>query len=326
MGAWRTSLSTPRRWPRTAIHRRWKLYSSHSLRAQQTRLLSFHAMPSAKPKLGQNFLTSPSIRQQIVEALGDVSQSTVLEIGPGRGALTDLLAQRARNLIAVELDRQMAPALINKWQHAPRVHIVQADILHLDLAALPPSVGIHTGDPLFVVGNLPYYITSDILLHLFAHAAAVRRAVVMVQDEVAERVAADFGDSDYGLLSATAQMHASVEKLFVVPPEAFSPPPQVQSAVLRLAMHPRFQELRVERTAFLRFLQNCFRQKRKTLANNLRNLPGWDRQQLVAAIAGAGLDASVRAEAVSLESMARLFLALQTPPGVVRAPVAEARQ
>lgn len=271
-------------------------------------------MPPAKPKLGQNFLTSPQARQQIVDALGDVSESTVLEIGPGRGALTDLLATRAQHLIAVELDRQLAPALVAKWAHAAHVHILQSDILHLDLATLQASVGIDTFSPLVVVGNLPYYITSDILLHLFSCAASIQRAVVMVQDEVADRIAASPGSSDYGVLSATAQMHGGVEKLFVLPPEAFSPPPKVHSAVVRFVMRPRFQEFHVERIAFMRFLQNCFRQKRKTLANNLRNFQGWEHGQLVPAIVSVGLEASIRAEAVSLETMAQLFHLLQGYP------------
>lgn len=271
-------------------------------------------MPPAKPKLGQNFLTSPHARQQIVEALGDVSASTVLEIGPGRGALTDLLATRAQHLIAVELDRQLAPALVARWTHAAHVHILQADILQLDLATLRASVGIDASSPLVVVGNLPYYITSDILLHLFSYAASIQRAVVMVQDEVADRIAARHGNSNYGVLSATAQMHAGVEKLFVLPPEAFSPPPRVHSAVVRFVMRPLFQEFDVERIAFMRFLQNCFRQKRKTLANNLRNLKGWEHGQLVAAITSVGLNAAIRAEAVSLETMAQLFHMLETQP------------
>jgi 16S rRNA (adenine1518-N6/adenine1519-N6)-dimethyltransferase len=266
-------------------------------------------MPLKKPKLGQNFLTSPSARQRIVEALGDISASTVLEIGPGRGALTDLLATRAQRLIAVELDRALAPRLTATWSHAKHVRILQADILELDLTTLHQP---DSEEKLVVVGNLPYYITSDILLHLFSQAASIRRAVVMVQDEVADRLAAQSGVSDYGLLSATAQMHARVEKLFVLPPEAFTPPPKVHSAVVRLDMRPRFQELLVERTPFLRFLQVCFRQKRKTLVNNLK-AGGIDSLRASAAIQSAGLSPAIRAEAVSLEHMAQLYRALQAP-------------
>lgn len=266
-------------------------------------------MSQKKPKLGQNFLTSPGARQHIVEALGDISAATVLEIGPGRGALTDLLATRAHRLVAVELDRALAPRLAATWAHAKHVRIVQADILELDLTTALEN----PGEKLIVVGNLPYYITSDILLHLFSQAASIVRAVVMVQDEVADRLAARCGISDYGVLSATAQMHAHVEKLFVLPPEAFTPPPKVNSAVVRLDMHPRFQELQVERTAFLRFLQVCFQQKRKTLINNLKAAGVGEPMQVLAAIEGAGLNPAIRAEAVSLEAMSRLYWELYAP-------------
>ncbi|MGC1871888.1 MAG: 16S rRNA (adenine(1518)-N(6)/adenine(1519)-N(6))-dimethyltransferase RsmA [Acidobacteriaceae bacterium] len=264
-------------------------------------------MSQKKPKLGQNFLTDPSARQRIVEALGDISSSTVLEIGPGRGALTDLLATRAQNLIAVELDRTLAPQLTEKWKSASHVAILQADILELELADVRVMTGTAGDTPLVVVGNLPYYITSDILLHLFAQAASISRAVVMVQEEVADRLAATAGTSAYGVLSATAQMHGHVEKLFTLPPEAFTPAPGVSSAVVLLDMHPRFDELQVERTAFMRFLQLCFQQKRKTLVNNLKSAQVADAEHIHAAMGDAGLRLDVRAEAVSLEAMASIY-------------------
>jgi 16S rRNA (adenine1518-N6/adenine1519-N6)-dimethyltransferase len=269
-------------------------------------------MSPKKPKLGQNFLTDPNARQRIVEALGDISRSTVLEIGPGRGALTSLLASRARNLIAVELDRTLAPRLTKTWHHAAHVAILHADILELDLAEVRTLVGMTGDDPLVVVGNLPYYITSDILLRLFAQAACIQRAVVMVQEEVADRLAASSGTSAYGVLSATAHMHARVEKLFALPPEAFSPPPSVTSAVVRMEMRPRFEELQVERIGFLRFLQTCFRQKRKTLLNNLKGTGMADASEVLAAVESVGLAPTIRAEAVPLETMALLYRRLHS--------------
>jgi 16S rRNA (adenine1518-N6/adenine1519-N6)-dimethyltransferase len=271
-------------------------------------------MSQKKPKLGQNFLIDPGARLRIVEALGDISSSTVLEIGPGRGALTDLLAARAQNLIAVELDRTLAPRLTDRWKSAGHVAILQADILDLDLASVREMTGIAGDAPLVVVGNLPYYITSDILLHLFAQAAHISRAVVMVQDEVADRLAAPSGTSAYGLLSATAQMHGRVEKLLALPPEAFSPAPNVSSAVVRLDVHPRFEELHVERSEFLRFLHVCFRQKRKTLVNNLKSSGITENADVLAAIEEAGLSTSIRAEAVSLEAMALIHRQLRSEP------------
>lgn len=264
-------------------------------------------MPAKKPKLGQNFLTSPAAPLRIVEALGDISNATVLEIGPGRGALTGLLAQRAQQLICVELDRNLAARFRSEWAHAAHVRLVEDDILRVDLSALSAT-------PLTVVGNLPYYITSDILLHLFAHAHSLRRAVVMVQDEVADRLAARPGVRDYGVLSGTAQMHAQVEKLFVLPPSAFTPPPEVNSAVVRLEMRPRFRDLGVERAAFLRFLQASFQQKRKTLANNWK-AAGIPQADILSAFAAADLPPSIRAEAVPLEAMATAFRCLYSSVG-----------
>jgi 16S rRNA (adenine1518-N6/adenine1519-N6)-dimethyltransferase len=256
----------------------------------------------SKPRLGQNFLVSPTAPRAIVDALGDLSKATVLEIGPGRGALTGLLAARAKHVIAVELDAALAASL-----QGNSVEVLCQDILNVDLT----GTAVQHGTRLQVVGNLPYYISSPILTHLFAHSAVIDRAVVMVQREVAERIVAPPGSRDYGLLSATTQMHALVENLFTLPPEAFSPPPEVYSTVIRLTMHPRFEELNVPQDGFLRFLRQIFALKRKTLVNNLRAA-----EFTTAVVDGAlrlcAIDPQVRAEALSLESMACLFGALQS--------------
>jgi 16S rRNA (adenine1518-N6/adenine1519-N6)-dimethyltransferase len=147
------------------------------------------------------------------------------------------------------------------------------------------------------------------MMHLFAHSAVIDRAVLMAQREVAERIVAPPGSRTYGFLSATTQMYARVEHLFTLPPEAFAPPPEVYSTVIRLTMHPRFEELAVEAEGFLRFLRQIFAQKRKTLANNLR-ASGYEAAVVERAFSGCAIDAQVRAEAVSLEAMACLFLAL----------------
>ncbi len=255
-----------------------------------------------KPKLGQNFLVSPSAPRAIVDALGDLSQATVLEIGPGTGVLTSLLAPRAKQLIAVELD----PALTASLQHSlPSVEILCRDILTLDLTELAAQRGAQ----LQIIGNLPYYISSPILTHLFAHSAVIERAVLMAQREVAERIVAPPGSSAYGLLSATTQMYATVENLFTLPPEAFAPPPEVYSTVFRLTMRARFDELGVEPAGFLRLLRQVFTLKRKTLANNLRSA-GYNPAVVDGAFKQCAVDAQVRAEAVSLEAMACLFRAL----------------
>lgn len=269
-----------------------------------------------KARLGQNFLVSPTAPAAIVAAMGDLTTARVLEIGPGHGVLTRLLASRSAHLTAVELDRAMAASLRLEFGAQPQVSILEEDILKVDLQAMQGHpAGAETGR-WRIAGNLPYYITSPILLHLFDQAAAIESAVLMVQREVADRVAASPGNRDYGLLSATAQMHARVELLFSLPPSAFSPPPQVHSAVLRLTMQPRFAELQVERAPFLRFLRQAFAQKRKTLANNLR-AAGYDaaksQQALQASLARepeGGDPLLRRAETLSPEVLARIFRAM----------------
>jgi 16S rRNA (adenine1518-N6/adenine1519-N6)-dimethyltransferase len=261
----------------------------------------------AKPKLGQNFLIDPSATLAIVEALGEISLKTILEIGPGKGAITKLLAARARNLIAVELDPHLAAQLRDEYAANHAVRVLHQDILTTDLSSLRPAAE----GKLFVVGNLPYYITSQILLHLFDHHAAIDRAVIMVQREVADRLAAQPGNRDYGLLTATTQLYARVDNLFTLPPRAFSPPPDVYSSVLRLSIEPRFEALGVEPKTFIPFLKKSFAQKRKTLANNLR-FAGFSADSLAQAFAAAEIPAGIRAEALPIADAARLFLALQS--------------
>jgi 16S rRNA (adenine1518-N6/adenine1519-N6)-dimethyltransferase len=259
-----------------------------------------------KPKLGQNFLVDDAARHAIVDALGDISKRTVIEIGPGHGAITEILAGRCQKLIALELDRSLAAELTFRFRDQPQVQIVETDVLKTDLRALVPE-----GETADVVGNLPYYITSDILLHLFAAGAAglLARAVLMMQREVADRVSAAPGVRDYGLLSATAQMNARVENLFTLPPSAFSPPPEVYSTVLRLEFAPRFVELGVDAAGFDRFLKQCFAQKRKTLQNNLR-AAGFSAQEISEAWP-ASVSLQVRAESLELEPMAELYRSLK---------------
>jgi len=272
-------------------------------------------MPQKKPKLGQNFLTDESACYRIADALGDISTRTVVEIGPGHGAITSILATRAAHLHCIEFDPSLAKELTFKFRDNPRVTIHHADVLEFDLAS------ISTDNTLDIIGNLPYYITSDILLHLytFARANLLHRAVLMMQREVADRITASPGVSDYGALSAFTQLHAHVENLFTLPPSAFSPPPDVYSTVIRLDFSPRFAELRVDPEGFNRFLRAGFAQKRKTLANNLR-AAGFSAAQLQDAWPH-DLPAQARAEAVSLESMAELYRSLGSYPAGTGSPV-----
>jgi 16S rRNA (adenine1518-N6/adenine1519-N6)-dimethyltransferase len=279
------------------------------------KVLAARATRNGKPKLGQHFLVDEAAAQSIVEAMGDISQRTVLEVGPGRGALTSLLAARARRVIAVELDRVLAAQLRMNFALVDNVEIIEGDILAIDFRTLfgpkPGSVrpGIeHRPEPVRVVGNLPYFITSDILLRFFAHRRYFETLVLMVQREVADRLAAAPGGSDYGLLSATAQLYGRVEKLFTLPPEAFSPPPKVHSTAIRLTMASQIESLGVPEADFINFLKLSFGQKRKTLWNNLKSQ--YKPEALRGALQEAGVRPAVRAETLTLEKSAALFRAL----------------
>lgn len=276
--------------------------------------------PQHKPKLGQHFLSDDGFAAQMVAALGDVSQNTVLEIGPGRGVLTSLLAKNTRRLIAVELDRVLAAQLRLRFGMFSNVEVIEADILSIDFDSLfGPKPGLRRpgiefkAEPVKVIGNLPYYITSDILLRLFEYSKYFESLVILVQREVADRVAAKPGTRDYGLLSATAQLYARVEKLFTLPPSAFSPPPKVHSTALRLTIAPRQKELGIDGDGhgerFIDFLRLSFGQKRKTLWNNLKS--NYPEAQLRAALAQARVKPAARAETLELEQSAALFRALR---------------
>lgn len=273
---------------------------------------------SRKPKLGQHFLTDRDAARTIVEALGNISDQIVIEIGPGHGAITEVLIPRAGHLIAIELDHVLAAQMRLKYARFPNVEFVEGDFLRIEIPTLlghkpgslvdrkPESVAKNAR----VIGNIPYYITSDILLKLFECHQHFDRFVLMMQKEVADRILAKPGSSDYGLLSATAQLYTRVEKILTLPPGAFNPPPKVHSTVLRFETAPRIEELGVAEQPFIDFLKLSFGQKRKTLANNLKGR--YTDSILKAGIKSAGMRPDVRAEAISLEQAAKLFRALSS--------------
>ena len=276
-----------------------------------------------RPKLGQNFLCDTSAAQRIVEALGEIGDATVIEIGPGRGALTHALAARARRLIAIELDRVLAAQLRLEFARQLNVEIIEGDARTVDFANLIArhpapllNTGVQPADAIHeratVVGNLPYYITSEILLRLLDYSDWVKTIVIMVQREVADRIAASPGSRDYGLLSATVQLFGRVEKLLTLPPAAFAPSPKVHSAVLRVTIAPRLHSLKVEKDGFVDFLKLVFAQKRKTLANNLRQR--YAEAPIAKALANAGLRRDSRAEQLSLEKMAAVYRIIRQSP------------
>jgi 16S rRNA (adenine1518-N6/adenine1519-N6)-dimethyltransferase len=257
-----------------------------------------------KPKLGQNFLNDPEAIRRIPASLGDLTNRTVVEIGPGRGAITEELAARAAHVLAVELDPLLAARLRAEFP-PERVTVVEQDILSFDFAA----ASVTAGERLLVAGNLPYGITSPILLKLAASHTVLDRAVLMVQREVADRVVAQPGSRDYGLLSVTVQMYGPAQRLFTLPPESFSPPPEVHSTVFRWRFAPRFAELGVDEALFPRFVRTAFAQKRKTLANNLR-ASGIAPADVAAAMTQTAIPFQARAEELAIETLAALWLCL----------------
>jgi 16S rRNA (adenine1518-N6/adenine1519-N6)-dimethyltransferase len=274
---------------------------------------------TTKPKLGQHFLDDAEAIQRIAASVGDLAGRTVVEIGPGRGAITGALAASAAHVLAIELDTQLATRLRAEFP-TERVSVVEQDVLRFDFEAACAEFAA-AGERLLVVGNLPYAITSPILLKLAASHAALDRAVLMVQREVADRVVSQPGSRDYGLLSVTVQMYGPAERLFTLPPAAFAPPPNVHSTVFRWRFAPRFEELGIEETGFLRFVRQCFAQKRKTLANNLR-AAGIPPTLIDAALDQVAIAPQARAEALSIVSFAALWRGLEAKGAAARGEAA----
>jgi 16S rRNA (adenine1518-N6/adenine1519-N6)-dimethyltransferase len=260
--------------------------------------------PQRKARLGQNFLVDAVAARRIVEALGDIGNSVVVEIGAGPGSLTTLLAPRAAHLVATELDEMLADKLRVAYAGNQNVEVVRADFLKLSLSELLHRK-IFATEKARIVGNIPYYITSDILLRLFEQNELIELAVLMVQREVGDRLVAQPGTRDYGLLTVTTQLFSDVERLFTLPPSAFFPPPQVHSSVLCLTIDPKAVKLGIEVESFLKFCKHAFAQKRKTLFNNLRGRFAED--EIRRALMSISTREDVRAEALSLESLAGIY-------------------
>lgn len=259
-----------------------------------------------RPPWGQHFLADVGVRSQIVRQLNCQPEDCWLEIGAGHGEMTLALAAASRSVVAIEKDRELAETLRACLAGVAHAQVVEGDILETSLPALARERGCARWR---VYGNVPYYITSPILQHLFAASEVIADIHVVVQREVAERLVASPGTRDYGYLSVLTQFHAEAEIVQPIPRGAFRPPPRVESALVRLQPPGKQAALSVrDPQDFLRFVAACFRQKRKTLCNNLRAL--YQLEQVQAALADAGLDARARAEELSLEEFARLHRAL----------------
>jgi 16S rRNA (adenine1518-N6/adenine1519-N6)-dimethyltransferase len=255
--------------------------------------------PPIRKSLGQHFLTDRRILQRIVDALDLSGEETVIEIGPGRGSLTELLVPRARLLVLIEYDRMLAANLRQHYATTPTVRIIEADVLTVDLAEA-------AGGPFRLVGNVPYYITTPILFHALA-APRPDRAVYLVQREVADRIVAAPGSDDYGALSVNVQGFARARSLFRVAPGSFLPPPKVESAVVRI--DPRSDPVvrAADEAGFRRFVQNAFGMRRKQMRRVLRELSGVSAQRAEEILSAAGVEPEVRPETLGPEQFARVF-------------------
>lgn len=259
-----------------------------------------------RPKLGQHFLSDPRYCSRAADALDLRSDDLVIEIGPGHGAVTGLLAARARSVVAVELDSELVDELRQKFRQSPNVEIIHGDVLLTDFAEICRR---HRVQRCVIFGNLPYYITSPIIHHLLAVAGHIRAMGLLVQREVADRLVAQPGSRDYGYLTVFTRLYSSARVAFQIPPGAFSPPPQVHSAFVRFEMHAAGAGVSPENEQnFLRFLKQSFAHKRKKLLNCLA--PMYSRQRVEAELDHLGLPLQSRAEEISLEQFVALFLTL----------------
>ena len=257
-------------------------------------------------KFGQNFLIDTHVLDKIISAAGITGDDCVLEIGPGIGTMTQYLAEHAEKVVAVEIDTNLLPILDETLKGYSNVTVINSDILKLDMNQLVDEY--NDGRPIKVVANLPYYITTPIIMGLFESNVPIDNITVMVQKEVADRMQVGPGSKDYGALSLAVQYYAKPYIVANVPPNCFIPRPNVGSAVIRLT---RYKEPPVqvdEPGVMFRLIRASFNQRRKTLQNGLNNSPEvpYTKEQIASAIESLGVPASVRGEALTLEQFASL--------------------
>ncbi len=251
----------------------------------------------ARKRFGQNFLIDHGVIREIVRAIHPQKNDVIVEIGPGKGAITELLANSCDNITLIELDRDLVPWLKVKFEKHPNFHLFQADALQFDFAQLLKGDSLpHTQSDrsLRIVGNLPYNISTPLIFHLLTYSTSVSDMHFMLQKEVVKRMAAQAGDSAYGRLGIMVQYYCSVENLFEVPPTAFDPAPKVESAIVRLVPHKKLPYVASNFKTLEKLVNVAFQQRRKTLRNALKQLLDPE------IIAQLPIDTSARAEEISL--------------------------
>ena len=264
------------------------------------------AHPPVLKRLGQHFLTDPRILDRIVDALGLEGHETVVEIGPGRGGLTDRLISRARRIVAIEVDRKLVSVLRERFSAEPKVEIIEQDALTVDFAA---AAGGAANDEFVVVGNVPYYITTPLLFHALARPRP-SRSVFLMQREVAERIVAPAGAESYGALSANVQALAQATIVFRVGPGAFQPPPKVDSAVIRIVPLAEPLITSEEEEPFRTLVQAAFGFRRKQMRKVVRTITGLGAADAERVLATAGIDPELRPEVLNAARFAALVRAI----------------
>lgn len=257
-------------------------------------------------KFGQNFLIDTHVLEKIIDAAGVTKEDFVLEIGPGIGTMTQYLAEAAREVTAVEIDKNLIPILADTLSGYDNVTVINEDILKLDIGKIAEEK--NGGKPIKVVANLPYYITTPIIMGLFESHVPIDSITIMVQKEVADRMQEKPGSKEYGALSLAVQYYAKPEIVAIVPPNCFMPRPKVGSAVIRLTRHEQAPVRVEDEKLMFRIIRASFNQRRKTLANGLSNFPEihLEKELIQQSIEELGLPVNVRGETLSLEQFAEL--------------------
>ena len=271
------------------------------------RVLSRHGFTFSK-SLGQNFITNPAVCPKMADLCGVTADAGVIEIGPGCGVLTVELAKRAAKVVTIELDARLLPVLAETLDGCRNVEVLHADVLKTDLAALIEERFV--GMPVYVCANLPYYITSPVIMYLLQSKLPVENITVMVQKEAADRLCAKVGERDSGAVTVAVNYYARAEKLFGVGKGSFTPPPKVDSEVIRLTPRKEPPVAIADEKRFFAVVRAAFSQRRKTAVNGLSSGLSLPKDRVAAALEKAGLPVNVRAETLTMEQLARLTEAL----------------